>query len=196
MTSELTRIRLDLVDDPANAWATELGYQPVYQAAATARIAIIGQAPGKRAQQSGVPFDDPSGVKLREWLGVTDEQFYDPRLFAILPMDFYYPGKATNGDLPPRPDFAEKWHPKILAELTDIRLTLLIGSYSQKRYLKGRMKPSLTETVRSYQDYLPEIMPLVHPSPMNFRWQSRNPWFASEVVPVLRDMVAKALSPP
>ncbi|MCE7004422.1 uracil-DNA glycosylase family protein [Kibdelosporangium philippinense] len=187
MTSRLARIRDEII-------AANAGRQPVYQAEAAARIVIIGQAPGKRAQDSGVPFDDPSGVRLRDWLGVTDEQFYDPSLFAILPMDFYYPGKAASGDLPPRADFAPQWHPQILAELNDVRLTLLIGGYSQKLYLKGRLKPSLTETVRSYQDYLPEIIPLVHPSPLNFRWQGKNPWFVSEVLPVLRDAVQRALS--
>nr|WP_225955043.1 uracil-DNA glycosylase family protein [Kibdelosporangium phytohabitans] len=184
-------IRAEIV--AGNAWATEQGWEPVYTAAPGARIVIIGQAPGRRAQESGVPFDDPSGVRLREWLGVTDEQFYDPGRFAILPMDFYFPGKAASGDLPPRRDFAPKWHPRILAELTGVRLTLLIGGYAQKHYLKGRAKPSLTETVRSYQDYLPGLIPLVHPSPLNFRWQSKNPWFAAEVLPVLRAEVAKAL---
>nr|WP_042188768.1 uracil-DNA glycosylase family protein [Kibdelosporangium sp. MJ126-NF4]CEL18447.1 Hypothetical protein VC0266 (sugar utilization related?) [Kibdelosporangium sp. MJ126-NF4]CTQ97930.1 Hypothetical protein VC0266 (sugar utilization related?) [Kibdelosporangium sp. MJ126-NF4] len=188
----LADIRAEIMAD--NEWATEQGFQPVYTAASDARIVIIGQAPGRRAQQSGVPFDDPSGDRLRDWLGVTDEQFYDPNRFAILPMDFYFPGKGTSGDLPPRADFAPRWHPRILAELTDVRLTLLIGGYAQKRYLKGRAKPSLTETVRSYQDYLPGLVPLVHPSPLNFRWQARNPWFTAEVVPVLRAEVAKALS--
>ncbi|MBP2324425.1 uracil-DNA glycosylase [Kibdelosporangium banguiense] len=189
--TKLGRIRKALMADPANAWATELGYQPVYTAAPDARIAVIGQAPGKRAQETGIPFNDPSGVRLRAWLAVTDEQFYNPNLFAILPMDFYYPGKAAHGDLPPRPDFAPKWHPQILHEMPKIQLTLLIGSYAQKRYLNP--KTSLTETVRSYQTYLPEMFPLVHPSPLNFRWQSKNPWFEAEVLPVLRSEVHKAL---
>jgi uracil-DNA glycosylase len=190
----LDQIRQEIVDDPANAWAQEAGYLPVYAAAPSAKVAIIGQAPGKRAQESGVPWNDLSGVKLRAWLGVTDEQFYDPALFAILPMDFYYPGKGTNGDLPPRKDFAPKWHPLILARLRQVRLTLLIGGYAQKHYLAGRIKPNLTATVRSYQEYLPEILPLVHPSPLNFRWQNKNPWFESEVVPVLRSVVGTALA--
>jgi uracil-DNA glycosylase len=190
----LDQIRQEIVDDPANAWAQEAGYLPVYAAAPSAKVAIIGQAPGKRAQESGVPWNDLSGVKLRAWLGVTDEQFYDPALFAILPMDFYYPGKATSGDLPPRKDFAPKWHPRILAQLQEVRLTLLIGGYAQKHYLAGRLKPSLTATVRSYQEYLPEMLPLVHPSPLNFRWQNKNPWFESEVVPVLRSVVGTALA--
>jgi uracil-DNA glycosylase len=193
-TSALDRIRQEIVDDPANAWAQEAGYLPVYAAGPAAKVVIIGQAPGKRAQESGVPWNDLSGVKLRAWLGVTDEQFYDPALFAILPMDFYYPGKAPSGDLPPRKDFAPKWHPRILAALREVRLTLLVGGYAQKHYLAGRTKPSLTETVRSYREYLPEMLPLVHPSPLNFRWQSKNPWFEAEVVPVLRSAVGAALA--
>lgn len=193
-TSSLDQIRQELVDDPANAWAREAGYLPVYAAGPSAKVAIIGQAPGKRAQESGVPWNDLSGVKLRAWLGVTDEQFYDPAVFAILPMDFYYPGKATSGDLPPRKEFAPKWHPRILAELREVRLTLLVGGYAQKHYLAGRIKPSLTATVRSYREYLPEMLPLVHPSPLNFRWQSKNPWFEAEVIPVLRAAVGAALA--
>jgi uracil-DNA glycosylase len=193
-TSALDRIRQEIVDDPANAWAQEAGYLPVFAAGPAAKVVIIGQAPGKRTQESGVPWNDLSGVKLRAWLGVTDEQFYDPALFAILPMDFYYPGKAPSGDLPPRKDFAPKWHPRILAALREVRLTLLVGGYAQKHYLAGRTKPSLTETVRSYREYLPEMLPLVHPSPLNFRWQSKNPWFEAEVVPVLRSAVAAALA--
>jgi uracil-DNA glycosylase len=192
--SRLARIHHELVNDPTNSQAAELGYAPVYAAGPAARIAIIGQAPGRLAQASGVPFDDASGVRLRDWLGVTDEQFYDPDLFAILPMDFFYPGKAVHGDLPPRPGFASRWHPRILAELPGIRLTLLIGDHAQKHYLKDRRKPNLTSTVRSYQDYLPSTFPLVHPSPLNFRWQAKNPWFQSEVVPVLRTGVGRALS--
>lgn len=190
----LDQIRQEIVDDPANAWARQAGYLPVYAAAPPAKVVIIGQAPGKRAQETGVPFNDLSGVKLRAWLGVTDDQFYDPALFAILPMDFYYPGKGSSGDLPPRKEFAPKWHPRILAELREVRLTLLIGGYAQKHYLAGRIKPNLTETVRSYRDYLPEMLPLVHPSPLNFRWQSKNPWFEAEVLPVLRSAVGAALT--
>ncbi|MEV6237481.1 uracil-DNA glycosylase family protein [Lentzea sp. NPDC051838] len=192
----LDRIRAEIVAHESNAWARDLGYQPVYAAAPGARIALIGQAPGRKAQESGVPWNDVSGVKLRGWLGVTDEQFYDPGLFAILPMDFYYPGKGKSGDLPPRKDFAGRWHERILAELGDLRLTILVGSYAQKYYLGDRIKPSLTETVRAYAEYLPSVIPLVHPSPLNFRWHTRNPWFEAEVVPVLRATVAKVQDGP
>lgn len=192
--NRLDRIRAEIVAHDSNAWARELGYEPIYSVAPGARIALIGQAPGRKAQESGVPWDDASGVKLRTWLGVDDERFYDPSLFAILPMDFYYPGKGTSGDLPPRKDFADLWHKRILAELGDLGLTILVGGYAQKYYLGNRIKPSLTETVRAYSEYLPSMIPLVHPSPLNFRWQAKNPWFEAEIVPALRSLVTKAIT--
>jgi uracil-DNA glycosylase len=194
MRSNLDLVRAEIVAHESNAWARDLGYEPLYAAAPGARVALIGQAPGRKAQESGIPWNDASGVRLRAWLGVTDEQFYDPDLFAIIPMDFYYPGKAASGDLPPRKDFASLWHQRILAELPDLRLTVLVGGYAQKYYLAGRTKPSLTETVRAYEEYLPSMMPLVHPSPLNFRWQTKNPWFEAEVVPALRTLVAGVLT--
>ncbi|MFD6447322.1 uracil-DNA glycosylase family protein [Promicromonospora sp. NPDC060204] len=194
MASTLDLIRAEIAADPSNAWAAELGWAPLYSVSEGARIALVGQAPGRKAQESGKPWNDASGVKLRSWLGVTDEQFYDPDLFAILPMDFYYPGKGASGDLPPRKDFAGRWHPRILAELPRLSLTVLVGSYAQKYYLGGRAKKSLTETVRAYREYLPETVPLVHPSPLNFRWQAKNPWFEADVVPELRTLVAGALA--
>ncbi|PJJ65621.1 uracil-DNA glycosylase family protein [Compostimonas suwonensis] len=192
--SELDEIYTAIVDDPQNAWAKEAGYRPLYAAAESARVAVIGQAPGRKAQESGIPWNDASGVTLRSWLGVTDEQFYDPGLFAILPMDFFYPGKGAGGDLPPRKDFAPTWHPRILGRLPGLRLTILIGGYAQKFYLAGRAGSNLTETVRAYRDYLPQTIPLVHPSPLNFRWQAKNPWFASDVVPELKRLVGEALA--
>lgn len=194
MKNNLDRIRAEIVAHDSNAWARELGYEPIYSVAPGARIALIGQAPGRKAQESGVPWNDASGVKLRNWLGVDDERFYDPSLFAILPMDFYYPGKGTSGDLPPRKDFADLWHKRILAELGDLGLTILVGGYAQKYYLGNRIKPNLTETVRAYAEYLPSVIPLVHPSPLNFRWQAKNPWFEAEVVPALRSLVTKAIT--
>lgn len=194
MRTDLDRIRAEIVAHPSNAWARDLGYEPVYAAAPGARVALIGQAPGRKAQESGVPWNDASGVKLRGWLGVDDEQFYDPDLFAIIPMDFYYPGKGAAGDRPPRKDFAGRWHERILGELPDLVLTILVGGYAQKYYLGERAKPSLTETVRAYAEYLPSTIPLVHPSPLNFRWQARNPWFETEVVPALRSLVGAAIA--
>ncbi|KAB8194233.1 uracil-DNA glycosylase family protein [Nonomuraea phyllanthi] len=194
MKNRLDGIRAEIVAHDSNAWARELGYEPIYSVAPDARIALIGQAPGRRAQESRVPWNDASGVKLRTWLGVDDEQFYDPSLFAILPMDFYYPGKGASGDLPPRKGFADLWHKRILAELGDLALTILVGGYAQKYYLGDRAKPSLTETVSAYAEYLPSMIPLVHPSPLNFRWQARNPWFEAEVVPALRSLVTKVIT--
>ena len=189
----LEAIRAEIINDPDNAWAAELGYQPLYVAAAAARIAVIGQAPGRVAQDSGIPWNDASGRKLFDWLGVTEDQFRDPARFAILPMDFYYPGKAKTGDLPPRKGFAARWHPQLLAELPEIRLTILIGGYAQQHYLAGSGSRSLTETVRGYREHLPAVVPIVHPSPLNFRWLAKNPWFEADLVPDLRRVVAAAL---
>jgi uracil-DNA glycosylase len=187
-------IRRAIVEDPTNASVRALGYEPIYAAGPLARIAVIGQAPGKKAQESRVPWNDASGTKLFDWLGVTEQQFRDPQLFTLLPMDFYYPGKGSSGDLPPRKDFAGQWHPQLLKLMPDIRLTLLIGGYAQKFYLADRAGRNLTETVHAFESYLPSIIPLVHPSPLNFRWQARNPWFQSDLVPVLRESVKIALA--
>jgi uracil-DNA glycosylase len=192
--SDLEAIHQAILDDPANSEATAAGILPLYTASEESRIAIIGQAPGKKAQDSGIPWNDQSGVNLRQWLGVSDEQFYDPTLVALLPMDFYYPGKGAHGDLPPRTGFASTWHPKILAQLPGLQLTILIGRYAQVAYLGKSQKTNLTETVKSFRDYLPVYFPLVHPSPLNFRWQAKNPWFATEVLPVLRHTVGAVVS--
>lgn len=189
----LRAVRSAIVRDPANAWATEQGWQPLYSAHANAKVVIIGQAPGRRAQLSGIPWDDASGITLRRWLGLSTAAFYNPRTVALLPMDFYYPGQGSHGDLPPRPDFAATWHPQILELMPQVELTLLIGQYAQRHYLSGRVKPTLTETVAAYREYLPRWFPLVHPSPLNFRWQARNPWFEELVVPELRVRVRDAV---
>ncbi|RKN20864.1 uracil-DNA glycosylase family protein [Micromonospora musae] len=189
-------IRADIIADPDNAWAGDLGFLPLYTAGPHARIAVIGQAPGRKAQESGVPWYDASGLKLLDWLGVTDTQFRDPNLFTLLPMDFYYPGKGASGDLPPRKSFAARWHRPLLELMPEIALTILIGSYAQQHYLAGRTKRNLTETVHAFHDYLPDTIPLVHPSPLNFRWQARNPWFITDLLPVLRDQVTRALGSP
>jgi uracil-DNA glycosylase len=194
IVNQLDGIRAEIAADPSNAWALPLGFAPLYTAAATARVVIIGQAPGRAAQESGTPWNDPSGVRLREWLGVSAEEFYDPSRVALLPMDFYYPGKGASGDLPPRPEFAPRWHPRILAQLGGLRLTVLIGSYAQRYYLAGRAKRTLTETVRAFEEFVPTEIPLVHPSPLNFRWQKKNPWFEADVLPTLRSLTAAALA--
>ena len=182
-----------IMADPMNADYTDQGWQPVYSASPYSRIVIVGQAPGRVAQESGKPWNDVSGQNLRQWLNVTEEQFYDPRLFALMPMDFYYPGKGKHGDLPPRREFAEKWHSRLLDRMTEVKLTILVGVYAQKFYLAGQAKRDLTETVASYREYLPKYFPLVHPSPLNFRWRKRNPWFAGEVIPALQRVVQEVL---
>ena len=163
--------------------------RPVVEGASKAKIMIVGQAPGSVVHASGVPWDDASGRNLRRWLGVTDEQFYDPNLFAIVPMGFCYPGKGKSGDLPPRPECAPKWHKPLFDLMPEIKLTLLIGLYAQAYYLGDRRKRTLTETVTNYQEYLPEYLPLVHPSPRNGIWQRKHPWFEAEVVPELQQVV-------
>ena len=187
-------IREGIIADPDNAWAGKLGYLPLYAAAPCARIAVIGQAPGRKAQESGIAWNDASGGQLFEWLGVSEAQFRDPDLFALLPMDFYYPGRGASGDLPPRKEFAGRWHPALFELMPDIRLTILIGRYAQRHYLAGRAKRNLTETVHAFGEYLPGIIPLVHPSPLNFRWQAKNRWFVSDVLPVVRENVEAALT--
>ncbi|MFD5215455.1 uracil-DNA glycosylase family protein [Microbacterium sp. NPDC058345] len=183
-------IRRAIIDDAANAEMTAKGYLPLYTAGAQARIAVIGQAPGRKAQESQIAWNDASGVKLRSWLGVTEQQFHDADLFALLPMDFYYPGKGASGDLPPRKGFADRWHPPLLQLMPHIRLTVLIGRYAQAHYLGARAQRTLTDTVHAYRDYLPDVIPLVHPSPLNFRWQARNPWFETTLLPTLKQQVS------
>lgn len=178
-----------IVNDPMNADMSAKGYAPVYTAGVKAKIIIVGQAPGSKAQATMKPWNDASGVLLRKWLGVSDEQFYDPDLIALIPMDFYYPGKGRHGDLPPRKDFAEKWHPRLFKLMPEARLIILIGAYSQKYYLGRTAKLNLTETVRAYEEFLPTYFPLVHPSPLNFRWRTKNPWFEEGVVPQLAHRV-------
>lgn len=183
---DIEDIRKAIKEDKANQLFTQEGIEPLFSAPKEARIIIIGQAPGRLAQESQLYWNDPSGDRLREWMGVSREEFYESDYIAQLPMDFYFPGKGKSGDNPPRKDFAPKWHPLILEQLADVDLTLLIGAYSQKHYLAKRRQRNLTETVRNYQDYLPEYFPLVHPSPLNYRWMKKNPWFEEEVIPDFR----------
>ena len=190
---QLDQIRAAITADPNNVWARKKGWSPVYTAHPNAEILIIGQAPGSRAQESGVPWNDASGKNLRTWMGVDDAVFYDERKIALVPMDFYFPGTGKSGDLPPRPGFAEKWHPDILAAMPNIQITLLIGQYAQKHYLGKAAARTLTETVENYRDYLPEYVPLVHPSPRNAIWQKKNPWFRESLVPELQKIARNIL---
>lgn len=168
-----------------------LGANPIVSAHPKARIVIIGQAPGTSVHKTGIPWNDPSGRQLRKWLGVTDEVFYDETKIALIPMGFCYPGKGKTGDLPPRPECAPLWHETLMSKLPNLQLTILIGQYAQRYYLKGALKKNLTQTVKAYQEYLPNnVLPLPHPSPRNRFWLTKNPWFDVEVVPILQGKVA------
>ena len=178
--------------DGRNIEYTKRNIPPILQVSKSAKILIIGQAPGKKVEETLIPFNDKSGETLISWMGIDKDIFYSNKI-AILPMDFYYPGKGKTGDLPPRKFIAEEYHKPILDELDNIELTILVGKYSMDYYLKGRKKKNLTETVRCFDEYLPEYFPIVHPSPLNFRWQAKNPWFLKEVVPVLKKNVCEIL---
>lgn len=165
------------------ACALPCGPRPVVQAHQSARLCIVGQAPGRKVHESGTPWDDPSGDRLRSWLGLAPEQFYDPSKVAIIPMSFCYPGKAGSGDNPPRPECAPRWHGQLNALLPDIALTLLIGRYAQVYYLANRRKATLGDTVKAWKEYLPlGYLPLAHPSPRNQPWLVKNPWFEEKLV--------------
>jgi len=144
---------------------------------------------------SGIAWNDPSGDNLRTWLGVDKATFYDSKCFALMPMGFCYPGTGKSGDLPPRPECAPLWHPLLLDKLKNVKLTLLIGQYAQAHYLEKRVPKTLTETVRHFSDYLPRYFPLPHPSPRNRIWMKRNPWFESDLLPLLRQRLTRALGP-
>jgi uracil-DNA glycosylase len=167
--------------------------KPIIRASSNSKILIIGQAPGQKVQNTGIPWDDASGKVLREWLNVTTEQFYDANLFAIMPMGFCFPGTGKSGDLPPRKECAITWHEKALAKMPHIQLTLLIGKYAQDYYLLENNRENLTENVRNYAAYLPKYMPLPHPSPRNNIWLKKNDWFKIEVLPMLRFKVKAIL---
>lgn len=165
-----------------------LGPRPVVQASESAKILIIGQAPGTRVHETGIPWNDPSGCRLREWMGVEPERFYDPTLFAIMPMGFCYPGKGRSGDLPPRPECAPLWHNRLRSALPNVELTLLVGQFAMKYYL-GKEFSTVTKTVEQYDHKSGAYFPLVHPSPRNRLWLKKNPWFEESVVPKLRDRI-------
>jgi uracil-DNA glycosylase len=170
-----------------------LGARPILQIGAGARLLIAGQAPGRLVHQRGVPFDDGTGDALRAWLGIERAAFYDPGRVAILPIGLCYPGRGRGGDLPPRPECAPLWQARLRAQLPALRLTLLLGRHAQQHHLGARRKRSLTETVRTFRDYLPAHFPLPHPSPRNRPWLQRHPWFEQDVLPALRVEVARAL---
>lgn len=169
------------------------GVRPVLQISPAARLLIVGQAPGRKVHESGLPFDDASGDRLREWMGVTRETFYDPKQVAIVPMGFCFPGTGKSGDLPPRPECAPAWREQLLAHLQRVELTLLVGQYAQVYHLQGK-RSSLTETVSAWRSLGPKVIPLPHPSPRNNIWLSRNPWFEKELLPKLEQRVAEVLA--
>jgi uracil-DNA glycosylase len=173
------------------------GPRPVLRAGASARLMIVGQAPGTRVHETGVPWNDRSGERLRDWLRIPHEVFYDEARVAIVPMGFCYPGvDAKGGDRPPRPECAPLWHPPLRAALPDVELTLLVGMYAQAHYLGKRRRKTLTETVRHWRDYLPEFLPLPHPSWRNTAWLKKNPWFEEDLLPALRKRVQKLAAQP
>lgn len=183
-------IQDEIMADPMNQTYTKKGIPPLFKASQDARIVIVGQAPGRKAEETRLFWNDPSGDRLRDWMEITREEFYGSQHIAQLPMDFYYPGKAKTGDKPPRKGFADKWHPRLLTEMPNVETILLVGNYAQKYYLGERCKKNLTETVKSFKEYLPKYLPLVHPSPLNIGWLKRNPWFELDVVPILRDIIS------
>lgn len=170
-----------------------LGVRPVLQVHPAARILVVGQAPGTKVHTSGIPFDDASGERLREWMGISRDRFYEPTQVAIVPMGFCYPGTGKSGDLPPRPECAPKWRQQVLAQLPHIALTLVIGQYAQAWHLPESGKRTVTGTVERWQEFAPGVIALPHPSPRNNIWLKRNPWFAETLLPQLKVLVAQAL---
>lgn len=186
----LTNVRACTVCEPH----LEYGPRPIVQVGAAARIVIIGQAPGRRVHESGIPWDDPSGRTLRRWLDLSDAEFYDPDIVALVPMGFCYPGSASSGDKPPRPECAPLWHQQLLGELPEDRLEIIIGTYAQKKYILDR-KATLTETVANWASYLPNQVVLPHPSPRNQHWLTKNQWFEADTIPAIQQRIAEFLRP-
>jgi len=168
--------------------------RPIIAANGEARILIMGQAPGVRVHNSGVPWDDPSGERLREWMGISSTDFYDASKVAIVPMGFCYPGKGNTGDLPPRKECSQLWHERLLSELDNVKLTVVVGRYAQAYRLGGLNKSTLTKTVSSWREFTPSCLPLPHPSPLNNRWLKKNAWFETDVVPYLKMRTNRLLS--
>jgi uracil-DNA glycosylase len=171
-----------------------LGPRPVLRAGEPARILVVGQAPGVRVHTTGIPWGDPSGVRLRAWMGVKSEVFYDESRIAIIPMGYCYPGRGNRGDMPPRRECATLWLDHLLAKLPRIELTLLIGQYAQRHFLASRRKPSLAETAKAWREYAPQYIPLPHPSPRNQPWFKRHAWFEEQLIPMLQSRIKTILA--
>lgn len=184
----------EIKQDPMNQVFTQANIDPLYSVSKEVRLLIIGQAPGIRAQETRLFWNDPSGDRLRDWLNISRATFYESKEIGILPMDFYYPGKGKSGYLPPRKEFAAKWHPRLLALMPKIELILLVGSYATHTYLDLKSTVKLTDIVRNYEHYLPTYFPIIHPSPRNQIWMKKNPWFEAEVIPILQKETARILS--
>jgi len=165
-----------------------LGPRPIVQAHQESKILIVGQAPGIRVHKSGKPFDDPSGVRLRQWLGMSELEFYDPTKLAIVPMGFCYPGTGKSGDLPPRPECAPAWRQRLLDELSKVELTIVLGTYAREWHIESKHK-RLSDLVADWKSFWPEVLPLPHPSPRNQRWFKQHAWFETDILPVLRERV-------
>lgn len=193
MADQFAKIFHEIEQDPANVDFTRQKIAPLYYAGSDARINIIAQAPGRKAQEQRMFWNDRSGQRLRKWLGVSWNEFYHSGKIAIMPMDFYFPGNGPHGDLPPRPHFAEKWHPRLLALMPNIQLTILIGSYAIHTYLDIPKSQPITTIVKNYRTYLPQYYPIIHPSPRNQIWMAKNPWFADELLTDLRQRVRKIM---
>lgn len=189
---QLEDIILAIKNSEENKEFKAKGWKPVLMVNSKAKILIIGQAPGLKTQIAQKVFMDKSGNRLREWLNVSEEEFYETNDFAVLPLDFYFPGKSKTGDKPPRKAIAKKWHPLLLELMPNIELIILAGAHAQKEYLKNNNK-NLTETVKHFKDYLPNYFPIIHPSPLNHRWESKNPFFEKAVIPYLQTLVSKIL---
>lgn len=181
-------------EDPANAAFEAEGQKPLFQAPPTARINVVGQAPGAKAEEAGIVWGDESGDRLRAWLGVDRATFYDSGMFALLPMDFYFPGRSSHGDLAPRKDFADKWFPQILDTMPDIQLTVLAGSSAIHHFLDLKSKDTITDVVEHYEEYLPQYFPIIHPSGRNNIWIAEHPWFDAKVIPALQARVREILA--
>lgn len=191
----LEALRADIAACTVCAASLKAGPRPIARFSRKSQIVIIGQAPGTRVHSSGIAWDDASGDRLREWTGLSAEQFYDERRVAQVPMGFCYPGKGSSGDLPPRRECAPLWHNRVLLMLPKARLTLLVGSHAQKRYLPGTNAMPMTERVRNFSDFLPEFFPLPHPSWRSTGWMRRNPWFEADVLPILRQTISARAGP-
>jgi uracil-DNA glycosylase len=192
-SSVFLRLRSDINNCNLCSEHLPLGPRPVVQAHPSARILIVGQAPGTAVHKTGIPFNDPSGDRLRRWLGVSKTIFYDEQQIALVPMGFCYPGRGNGGDLPPRPECAATWRKPLLSHLQQIELTIAVGRYAIDWHLQPSKTSTLTDIVRTWQDYAPEVVPLPHPSPRNTRWLQRNPWVEAEIVPYLQQRVKSAL---